>query len=70
MDVKVMPKFHKCQKFILCMMDEVMDHLITVPIYHSRSEEIDNALIENVISEYCIPDYIIIDQGSVFMFNP
>ena len=26
-----------------------------------------NALLENVISEYCIPDYIIMDQGSAFM---
>ena len=49
-------------KVLLCIKDEVTISLITVPIYHSRSEEIGNALIENVISKYCIPDYIIIDQ--------
>ena len=43
-------------KFILCIIDEVTNYLITVPIYHSRSEEIRDELIENVISKYCISD--------------
>ena len=30
-------------------------------------EEIGNALIENVISKYCVPDYIIMDQESALM---
>ena len=38
-----------------------------MPVYHSRSEEIGDALIENVISKYCIPDYIIMDQDGAFM---
>ena len=38
-----------------------------MPIYHSRSEEIGNGLIENVTSKYCIPVYIIMDQDSAFM---
>ena len=67
MDLKVMPKLHKGHKFILCITDEVTNYLITVPIYHSRSEEIGDALLENVISKYCIPDYMIMDQDSVFM---
>ena len=67
MDLKVMPKSHKGLKFILCIIDEVTTYLITVPIYHSKSEEIGDALIENVISKYCIPDYIIMDQESAFM---
>ena len=41
--------------------------MITIPIHQSRSEEIGNALIENVISKYCVPDYIIVDQDSAFM---
>ena len=49
MDLKVIPKSHKGHKFILCIIDEVTNYLITVPIYHSRSEEIGDALIENVI---------------------
>ena len=44
-----------------------MNYLITVPIHHSKSEEIGNALMENVITKYCIPEYIIMDQDSAFM---
>ena len=67
MDLKVMPRSQKSHKFILCVIDEVTDYLITVPIYHSKSEEIGEALIENVTSKYCIPDYIIMDKDSAFM---
>ena len=49
------------------MIDEVTNYLITVPIYHSRSEGIGEALIENVISKYCMSNYIIMDQGNAFM---
>ena len=56
-----MPKLYKGHKFILCIIDEVINDLIIVPIYHSRLEDIGDALIENVISKYNIPDYIIMD---------
>ena len=39
-------------------------YLITVPIYHSRSEEVGEALIEHIISKYCAPGCIIMDQDS------
>ena len=39
-------------------MDEVTNYLITVPIFQARSEEIGEAFIENVITKYCIPEYI------------
>ena len=52
-----MHKSYKGHKFILYITDEVTNYFITVPIYHSRSEEIGDALMENVISKYCIPDY-------------
>ena len=42
------------------------NYLITVPISHARSEEVGEALIENVITKYCIPEYIIMDQDSTF----
>ena len=64
MDLKVMPRSHKGHKFILCIIDEVTNYLITVPIYQAKSEEIGEALMENVIMKYCIPVYIIMDQGS------
>ena len=54
MDLKVMPRLHK-------------GHKITVPIFQARSEEIGKALIKNVITKYCTPKYIIMDQDSTFM---
>ena len=62
-----MPRLHKGHKYILCVIDEVTNYLVTVPIFQARSEEIGEALIENVIRKYCIPKYIIMDQDSVFM---
>ena len=67
MDLKVMPRSHKGCKYILCIIDEVTNYLIMVPIFQARSEEIRQALIENVITKYCIPEYIIMDQDSTFM---
>ena len=67
MDLKVMPRSHKGHRYILCIIDEVTNYLVTVPIFQVRSEEIGEALIENVITKYRIPEYIIMDQDSVFM---
>ena len=30
-------------------------------MYQARSEEVGDALIENVITKYCTPEYIIMD---------
>ena len=70
MDLKVMPRSHKGHKFTLCIIDEVTNYLITVPIFQARSEEIKEAFIENVITKYCISEYIIMDQDSAFMSSP
>ena len=67
MDLKVMPRSHKGHKFMLCVIDKVTNYLITVPIFQGKSEEVAEALIENVISKYCITDCIIMDQDSAFM---
>ena len=60
MDLKVMPRSQKGHKFILCAIDEVTNYLITVLIYHAKSEVVE-ALIDNVIAKYCVPDCIICD---------
>ena len=52
MALKVMPRSHKGHKYILCIIDEVTNYLITVPIFQAKSEEIGEALIENVITKY------------------
>ena len=67
MDLKVMPKSQKGHRYILCIIDEVTNFLITVPIFQARSEEVGEALLEHVITKHCIPNYIIIDQDSSFM---
>ena len=54
-----MSRSYEGHKYILCIIDEVTNYLITVPIHKAKSVEIGNALIENVITKYCIPEYII-----------
>ena len=61
-DLKVMLRSQKGHRYILCIIDEVTNLLVTVPIFQARSEEIGKALIENVITKHCIPEYIIMDQ--------
>ena len=67
MDLKVIPRSNKGDKYILCVIDEVMNYLIMVLIHQSRSEEVGDALIENIVTKYFVPDYIIMDQDSAFM---
>ena len=62
-----MPRSHNGHKFILCIIDEVTNYLITIPLHQAKSEEIGEALTENIITKYCIPQYIIMDQDSAFM---
>ena len=50
----------------MCIIDEVTNYLITIPIHQAKSEEIGETLIEN-ITKYCIPEYVIMDQDSAFM---
>ena len=41
--------------------------MVTIPICQSRSQEIGNALIENVFSKYSIPECIIMNQDGALM---
>ena len=67
MDLKVMPRSGKGHKFILCIIDEVTNYLIMVPVYQSKVEEVGEALIEHIITKYCVPNCIMMDQDSAFM---
>ena len=67
MDLKVMPRSQKGHQFILCVIDEMTNYLIAAPLYQARSEEVGETLIENVITKFGMPDYMIMDQNSVFM---
>ena len=44
MDLKVMPRLQKGHGYILCMIDEMTNYLITTPLYQARSEEVGEAL--------------------------
>ena len=67
MDLKVMPRLHKGHRYILCIIDEVTNFLVTVPIFQAKSEEVGEALLKHVITKNCIPEYIIMDHDSAFM---
>ena len=64
-----MPRSQKGHQYILCIVDEITNYLITVPLYQARLEEVGEALVENVIAKCCTPDYIIMDQHSAFMYS-
>ena len=67
MDLKVIPRSQKGHCYILCIINEITNHLVTAPIYQARSEEIGDTLIESVISKFGTPEYIIMDKDSAFM---
>ena len=67
MDLKVMQRSSRGYRYILCVIDEVTNYMITAPIKHSRSEEVGEALINGVISKYCVPDYMIMDLDSALI---
>ena len=66
-DLKVMPRSYKGDRYILCIIDEVTNYIITIPVKQAKSEEVGEALINNVFSKYCVPDYMIMDLDSAFM---
>ena len=67
MDLKVMPGSQKGHLYILCIIDEVTNYLVTAPLCQARSEEVREVLIESVISKFGTPEYIMMDQDSAFM---
>ena len=67
MDLKVMPKSYRGDKYILCVIDKVTNYIITAPVKQAKSEEVGEILINSVFSKYCVPDCIIMDLDSAFM---
>ena len=66
-DLKVMPRSCKGDRYILCVIDEVTNYIITAPVKQAKLQEVGEALINNVFSKYCVPDYMIMDLDSAFM---
>ena len=67
MHLKVMLRSCRGHRYILCIINEVTNYMITAPIKQSTLEEVGEALINDVISKYCIPDYMVMDLDSAFM---
>ena len=58
MDLKVMPRSYKGHIYVLCIINEVTNYLITVPLHQAKSEEVGDAVIENIITKYlCLRIY-------------
>ena len=66
MDLKVMPRSQKGHQYILCIIDEVTNYLVTAPLFHARSE-VDEAIIENIVTKYGTPEYMIMDHVHVII---
>ena len=67
MDLKVIWRSIRGHRYILSVIDEVTNYMIASPVKYSRSAEVGEALINDVISKYCVPDYMIMDLDSAFM---
>ena len=67
MDSKVMPRSQKGHRYILYVIDEKTNYLITTPLHQARSDEVGEPLIGNVISKFGTPDYMMMDQDSTFI---
>ena len=52
MDLKVMPGSQKGHWYIFCVIDEMTNYLITTPLCQARSDEVGEALTENIISKF------------------
>ena len=52
MDLKVMPRSQKGHWYILCIIDEITNYLVSAPLYQATSEEVGEGVIENVFSKY------------------
>ena len=63
----MVPRSKKGHQYFLCVLDEMTNYLITTPLYQARSEEVGEALIENIISKFGTTDYLMMDQDSAFM---
>ena len=65
-----MLKSHGGHKFILCVVDEVSNYLITKPIHQARSEEIGRCVDRQCYIKIC--DTRIYDNGSrkcIYVYN-
>ena len=67
MDIKYMPKAENGMKFILVIIDDNLNYMVTVSLPQIKTELICEALIVHLISKHSVPDMIICDMDATFM---
>ena len=67
MDIKYMPNSENGYNYILVMLCEISNFIITAPLYTATSPEICKALQDNLISVFGTPVKLICDQDPAFM---
>ena len=67
MDIKYMPKAGNGMKFILVIIDDNLNYMVTVPLPQIKTELICEALMVHLISKHSVPDMIICDMDATFM---
>ena len=61
MDIKYMPKAGNGMKFILVIIDDNLNYMVTVPLPQIKTELICEALMVHLISKHSVPDMTICD---------
>ena len=67
MDIKYMPNSENGFNYILVMLCEISNFMVTAPLYTATSPEICKALQDNLISVFGTPVRLICDQDPAFM---
>ena len=62
MDIKYMPKSSKGYKFLLVILCEVTNFLVTHPMKEVNAEQVCTILVDEFISYFSIPVRIVCDQ--------
>ena len=66
-DIKYMYRVSAGHIFILMVVDEVKNYLVTIPLLKGTFYEIGEALINNVFCKHGPPHYLIFDQDQTFL---
>ena len=67
MDIKYMPNSENGYNYILVMLCEISNFMVTAPLYTATSPEICKAIQDNLISVFGTPVKLICDQDPAFM---
>ena len=67
MDIKYMPKSTKGYSYMLIILCEITNFLVTIPLKQATAPEVCKALVEEFIAYFSTPVRIVCDQDPAFM---